>query len=295
MLKQLVLLLFLHLLRRVSCSDLLMSDPSCFEHGVEYHGGGLPDPMVDQVGSAEACQQLCQGREGCLFFTWVGPTAEFSPYRETCWLKETQGSPRPDPSCISGPVSCASDSCCRQVSITSLGPTNDYQWTRLGRYAYGGEQDSRPYFKQLDVGTPNYLYYLEWLGVWYVGEDLGANMGGLINMGDAKCPHQLEEPWSFYEWGDGTSNDWAEDPTLHVNCEDGEAWTSTQVTTREPTTTEPASTSPPSSSCTFGAACNGCAVTQEYNGQVYCCASQCDSGQIYVWEDENGIHCNCSH
>ena len=37
---------------------------------------------------------------------------------------------------------------------------------RLGRYAYGGEQDSHPYFKQLDVGTPNYLYYLEWLGVW---------------------------------------------------------------------------------------------------------------------------------
>ena len=37
---------------------------------------------------------------------------------------------------------------------------------RLGRYSYGGEQDSHPYFKQLDVGTPNYLYYLEWLGVW---------------------------------------------------------------------------------------------------------------------------------
>ena len=47
--KQLVLLLSLHLLTRVRCSDLLMSDPSCFEHGVEYHGGGLPDPMVDQV------------------------------------------------------------------------------------------------------------------------------------------------------------------------------------------------------------------------------------------------------
>ena len=25
---------------------------------------------------------------------------------------------------------------------------------------------------------------------------------------------KLEDPWSFYEWGDGTSNDWAEDPTL---------------------------------------------------------------------------------
>ena len=47
--KRAVLLLSLQLLTRVRCSDLLMSDPSCFEHGVEYHGGGLPDPMVDQV------------------------------------------------------------------------------------------------------------------------------------------------------------------------------------------------------------------------------------------------------
>ena len=70
-------------------------------------------------------------------------------------------------------------------------------------------------------------------------------MGGMINWGDSKCPDQvilsdvvgdevismnlhkcgkqyfkttitrkLEEPWSFYEWGDGTSNDWAEDPYL---------------------------------------------------------------------------------
>ena len=29
----------------------------------------------------------------------------------------------------------------------------------------------------------------------YVGEDLGANMGGLINMGDAKCPHQVIRPF----------------------------------------------------------------------------------------------------
>ena len=79
----------------------------------------------------------------------------------------------------------------------------------------------------------------------YIGDDLGANMGGMINWGDSKCPDQvilsdvvggefismslhkcgkqylkttitrkLEEPWSFYEWGDGTSNDWAEDPYL---------------------------------------------------------------------------------
>ena len=30
-------------------ADLAMSEPSCWEHGVEYHGGGLPNPMVAQV------------------------------------------------------------------------------------------------------------------------------------------------------------------------------------------------------------------------------------------------------
>jgi len=291
------LLVTVHMLPMlVSCTNLVVSDPSCWENGVEYHGGGLPDPMVDQVGSAEACQQLCQAREGCLFFTWVGPTSSVSFYRETCWLKGSKGTPQPDPSCVSGPVSCASDECCRQVSITSLGPAANYQWNTMGRYSYGGEQDNRPYFIQQDVDTPNYLYYLEWLGLWYVGDTLGANMGGLCNWGDSKCPDQLEDVWNFYEWGDGTSNDWAEDPTLIVNCEADDApMTTTQKTTSEPATSESVSTSPPSSSCTFGAACNGCEVTQEFHGQVYCCAFQCNSGQIYVWEDENGVRCNCAH
>jgi len=270
------------------------SDPSCWEPGVEYHGGGLPDPMVSEVGSPEMCQSLCQARTGCLFFTWVGPTSDVEFYRLTCWLKGSQGTPQDDPSCVSGPVSCASESCCSQVSITSLGPTADYQGPRLGHYSYGGELSDRPYYQQ--TSSPyNYLYYLDGLGVWYIGDDLGANMGGMINWGDSKCPDQLEEPWSFYEWGDGTSNDWAEDPYLSVNCETEEE-ASTEVTTTEPATTEPErTTSSPSSACTFGAACAGCDVTQELNGQVYCCASECDSGQIYVWEDENGVHCNCAH
>ena len=35
------------------CSD-------CFEWGVEYHGGGLEDPMVTGVTSPDSCQLLCQ-------------------------------------------------------------------------------------------------------------------------------------------------------------------------------------------------------------------------------------------
>ena len=32
--------------------------------------------------------------------------------------------------------------------------------------------------RQESPSQDNYLYYLNWLGVWYVGEDYGANMVG---------------------------------------------------------------------------------------------------------------------
>ena len=32
----------------------------CFEWGVEYHGGGLENPMVTGVTSPDSCQILCQ-------------------------------------------------------------------------------------------------------------------------------------------------------------------------------------------------------------------------------------------
>ena len=32
----------------------------CFEWGVEYHGGGLDNPMVTGVTSPDSCQSLCQ-------------------------------------------------------------------------------------------------------------------------------------------------------------------------------------------------------------------------------------------
>ena len=40
--------------------------------------------------------------------------ANMSP-RLTCWLKGSQGTPQDDPACVSGPVTCASESCCAQV------------------------------------------------------------------------------------------------------------------------------------------------------------------------------------
>ena len=59
----------------------------CFEWGVEYHGGGLEDPMVTGVTSPDSCQNLCQMREGCQYFAWVNSQHDVINYRNTCWLK----------------------------------------------------------------------------------------------------------------------------------------------------------------------------------------------------------------
>ena len=78
----------------------------CYEWGVEYHGGGLESPLVTGVISPARCQELCQGREGCLYFTWVSSLHDVLNYRNTCWLKGGQGTPQPCQSCVSGPRQC---------------------------------------------------------------------------------------------------------------------------------------------------------------------------------------------
>jgi len=204
----------------------------CFEWEVEYHGGGLDDPMLTGVTSPDKCQELCQGRHGCNYFTWVNSQHDVAGYRNTCWLKSTQGNPQTSATCISGPRSCggnlpttqapipttqAQNGCCETITISSSGDTPQYQWTRLGTFRYyANSDDGRPMYRQ-DSGD-NYLYYLEWLGVWYVNDIPQENMGGIINWDDSWCPGDIVEDWSFYRWGDGEVNDWEADPTLKSSC-----------------------------------------------------------------------------
>merc|ERR1712008_310897 len=143
---------------------------------------------------------------------------------DTCWLKGSQGTPQPGQGMVSGPRNCpdsptpAPGPCCSQGAVVSSGGSQEYQWTRLGHYTLLGSQEGRSYYGQVEGGS-NYLYYLSSIGVWYVNDGLMVNMGGLINWGDAVCPEDIQEPWSYYQWGDGTSNDWEVDSTLRVNCE----------------------------------------------------------------------------
>ena len=268
---------------------------------MEYHGGGLESPLVTGVTSAYSCQELCQGRQGCQYFTWINSQHEVLDYRNTCWLKGGQGNLQSCQTCVSGPRECqdtttttSSSGCCSTVTVASDGDTVDYQWTRLGVFSQVDvSPDGRPVYKK-EGSSPQYLYYLEWLGVWYVNDNPLVNMGGLINWGDSECPSSLEEVWSFYRWGDGEINDWDEDPLLTITC-GGQPRTTTKKTT--PTTTAsttPRTTTSTSSSCRRGSECYGCSVWMDAGGERFCCAEDCDHGDVWVWEEDGELHCTCT-
>jgi len=268
----------------------------CFEWGVEYHGGGLDNPMVTGVTSPDSCQSLCQERPGCNYFAWVNSEHEVTGYRNTCWLKSSPGTAQSCSTCVSGPRECEGDTeCCTVVTVSSSGDTGDYQWNRLGVFLYQYDApDGRPvYFKEKDS---QWLYFVQYPYVWYVNDDPLVNMGGIINMeSDAMCPEDIQTPWSFYRWGDGEVNDWEEDPFLKVTCGGELPKTTTSTTSVKTTSTTTERPGPPPEPCTWGSGCDGCEVTTEAGGEVYCCASQCDSGEVWVWAEDGVTQCNCSH
>ena len=258
--------------------------------------------MLTGVTSADKCQELCQERQGCNYFTWVNSQDDVSGYRNTCWLKSTQGTPQASKTCVSGPRSCggnpttqAPSGCCETVKISSTGDAPDYQWTRFGTFRhYANSDDGRPMYRQ-DPAAANYLYYLEWLGVWYVNDNPLENMGGLINWGDAWCPSDIQEEWSFYRWGDGEVNDWEADPGLKVTCGENYGPTKPSTTSTQKSTPSTHTPNPNTEPCTFGHACDDCSVWAKVDGVRYCCASQCDWGDVFVWTENGQVQCECTH
>merc|ERR1712058_89421 len=177
-----------------------------------------------------------------------------------------------------------SDGCCDHVLVNSTNTEIlDYQSTRLGHFTRHGQMGGRPTYRQNDKGQNNYLYYQGFLGVWFVGEILGANERGLKNWGDAKCAEELMSSWSYYQWGEGTADGWVEDKGLKVTCEGPGPHPTSEKLSPEP------------EACTFGDSCSGCAVTAMVNGVTYCCASDCDHGEVNVWEVNGRVQCKCFH
>ena len=71
----------------------------CLDVGYNYAGQGLEDNRLDGVTSPEGCQEKCQPREGCLFWTCNSRS-------ETCWLKSGKDGRNEDKGKVSGPRDC---------------------------------------------------------------------------------------------------------------------------------------------------------------------------------------------
>merc|ERR1712198_80137 len=105
------------------------------------------------------------------------------------------------------------NNCCNELVFESTGGISDsIQKHVLGNYDYhsDGEVGTKIY-KHTDRG--DYLYYLEWLGLWYIGSNPGENAGFADNEDDRKCPEQLAKTW---EWTDG--EDWILDDVANMRC-----------------------------------------------------------------------------
>lgn len=172
----------------------------CYEWGVEYHGGGLEDPLVTGVTSPGQCQTLCQQRSGCQNWAWVNSQHDVVSYQNTCWLKGENFNKQPCATCVSGPRTCQGGpetECCTRVTVSSTGDTPDYQWVRLGVFNWVyNSPDGRPVYYM--TKHDQYLYFADYPGVWYVNDEPLVNMGGIINWDQAVCPENIVQPWSFY-------------------------------------------------------------------------------------------------
>jgi len=70
-----------------------------FEHGINRAGGDyrsfdLPKPRP------ELCRDACIAEAACRAYTYVKPGIQGAKAR--CWLKSSEGTPRPDGCCVSG-------------------------------------------------------------------------------------------------------------------------------------------------------------------------------------------------
>merc|ERR1712110_640109 len=148
-------------------------------------------------------------------------------------------------------------SCCDSLILESGGMGDYYQGSRLGKFILSGISSQQ--------GGDNYLFFLPGPSVWMVGPTVGQDFGGGLN-----------RDWEYYmDWMDS----WEEDWTLEARCEG-----------------DPGPTPDPESDpCTWGSYCDGCDHWAEADGVKYCCATDCNNGDVEVSTSNGDVTCRCYH
>ena len=166
-------------------------------------------------------------------------------------------------------------SCCDSLILESGGMGDFYQGERLGKYIFSG-QSSSGHGIYSQANGDNHLFYLASKGLWMVGPNIGQDWGGILNREAGQCPEALTSDWEYYmDWTDS----WEEDWTMEAGCENSGGPTE----------------DPNSEPCTWGSFCDDCLIWSEANGVRYCCAQNCDTGEIEVSTENGEVTCRCYH
>merc|ERR1712012_128344 len=92
--------------------------------------------------------------------------------------------------------------CCNSVVFESTGGiVGTDQDHILGNYEYYGEGEWETYvYKQVNGEFwDNYLYFMNDMGIWYVNQYPGQNMGFAMNQNGFKnCPEDLPNDWVWW-------------------------------------------------------------------------------------------------
>jgi hypothetical protein len=77
----------------------------CFQSKMDNYGGDLPGGEVS-ASSAEECQEMCQKKSGCKFFTYIKKASWGS---NKCFLKGSNVQLKACDVCVTGPANCGPD------------------------------------------------------------------------------------------------------------------------------------------------------------------------------------------
>merc|ERR1712170_185028 len=115
--------------------------------------------------------------------------------------------------CSDGTTSPPIDSpCCSTIQLTSSGAiANSAQNHVLGTYQLVGEGPAGHYNYQQTMGDRRKLYYMDWLSMWYIGNNFGENLAFALYRSTEQCPENLGSNWEYYDFEN--TDDWAPDPT----------------------------------------------------------------------------------
>ncbi|XP_059094220.1 uncharacterized protein LOC131889199 [Tigriopus californicus] len=190
----------------------------CFQYGLDIVGNDLNNGLNDKVNSAAECVVKCQGYPGAKYFTWSSAQLADPNYRLSCWCTPDNQGTTISANTISGPLDCGGSggTCCDTLAFTSSGWIATSKPSHiLGIYnkVGMGTNGRSIYFQQGGLG--HYLYFLDSLQIWFIGDSVGSNVGYASNPGTAMCPEDIAATWDAWS---PNANEWLLDPMAKMNC-----------------------------------------------------------------------------